>query len=83
LQALLSQAGSGVVEVEAVVGCSSLPGEAAQVAGAGDNTSTASGNSVAAAISAARGDMGVRAEVSVIDGGHGGESTVVSGWKRR
>ncbi|KAM0833454.1 hypothetical protein ACQ4PT_064253 [Festuca glaucescens] len=83
LQSLLAQAGSGGVEVEAVVGCSSLPDEAAPVATAGDSTSTGSGSSVVGAASAACADEGLQAEVSVVDGGDAGERAVVSGWKRR
>jgi hypothetical protein len=83
LRALHAEAGSGVVDVEEEVGCSSLPGEAAQAAAAGDSPSSTSGNSVAGGQSTARGELGVRAEVSVIDGADGGERAVVSGWKRR
>jgi hypothetical protein len=83
LQAILAEAGSGVDDVEAVVGCSSLPGEATPVAAAADSISSTSRNSVAVGQSTGRAEFGARAEVSVIDGEDVGEQAVVSGWKRR
>jgi hypothetical protein len=83
LQALLAEAGSGVDDVEAVVGCSTLPGESTPAAAAGDSISSTSGNSVAGGQSTVRGVLGAQAEVSVIAGDDVGERAVVSGWKRR
>ena len=83
LQAILAEAGSGVDDVEAVVGCSTLPGEASPVAATADSISSTSHNSVAVGQSTGRAEFGARAEVSVIDGEDVGEQAVVSGWKRR
>jgi hypothetical protein len=83
LQAILAEAGSGVDDVEAVVGCSTLPGEATPLAAAADNISSTSGNSFAVGESTGRAEFGARAEVSVIDCEDVGERAVVSGWKRR
>jgi hypothetical protein len=83
LQALLAESGGGVVDVEAVVGCSSKPGEAGQAASVGGRPSSTSGNSVAGVNSTALGDLFAREEVSAADAAEVGEPAVVSGWKRR